>query len=285
MFCWMDGQYQLAEELRISPLEHGYLYGVGFFETFRTYDGVAVYLDEHMARLQEALQAYHLAMPYTVEEIREVIETLTEQADGQDGYFRLNVAAGNYGLGLQPATYDEVTVIVFRKELGNAPVVAKTAHWIEQPRNTPEHAAARFKSHHFGNNVLARQQLPNLAQYEGFFTTTEGYVAEGVTSNIFWVTRGELYTPQTDIGILAGVTRAKVIALAKRLGIPVYEGRFAKQQLEQADEVFVTNSIQELVPIGQLEQSMYAGVEGSVFKQLAFAYQHAITEEIQHAKF
>lgn len=275
MLCWMNGQYIDEHELKISPFDHGFLYGLGFFETFRTYEGKAVYLQQHFNRLIEALKEYRIHFPYTIQDIEEVIEKLNAQ-DGNEGYFRLNVSAGVHPIGLAPSEYTEPTIILFRKELPKmVRGTEKEAVWLKTARNSPEQQT-RYKSHHYGNNVRARLELTSLANEEGFFTDKNGVVAEGITSNIFWIKDGILYTPSTRLGILPGITRAIVIRMAKELTIPVREGSFMTWELEQADECFVTTAVQELVPISHIGKIRFAGSEGRLYKKLHTAYLQKI---------
>ena len=278
MQCWMNGEYVAASDLRISPFDHGFLYGLGFFETFRTYGGKVLFFEAHMERLQTALQQYRIHMPYASNEILEVVKRLNEQAGGLDGYFRLNVSAGEHSIGLQPTEYSEPNVILFRKELHVSPYgQEKTAQWLETSRNSPEQGV-RVKSHHYGNNVLGRFELPSLATQEGFFLTEEGYVAEGITSNIFWAKNDILYTPSLETGILPGITREWVIQKAKKLGIQVEIGLFTRSNVEQASECFITNSVQALVPIDQLQGQKLLGNKGPLFLRLYEAYVEEIKQ-------
>ncbi|ATP38636.1 4-amino-4-deoxychorismate lyase [Solibacillus sp. R5-41] len=279
MLCWMNGHYIEEQEMRISPFDHGFLYGLGFFETFRTYEGQAVLLQEHLNRLLEALKEYRIAFPYTLTELEEIIRQLNAQ-DGQDGYFRLNVSAGPHSIGLAPTEYVAPTVIVFRKPLQVAKRgTEKQAVWLKTPRNSPEQEI-RYKSHHYGNNVRARLELPSLAEFEGFFTTNQGIVAEGITSNVFWVKGGILFTPSIETGILPGITRKVVLELAQQMKIPVREGSFIKQELEQADECFITTAVQELVPISNIDQICFAGNEGRIYGKLHNVYLQNIVDRL-----
>ncbi|MFY0520653.1 aminodeoxychorismate lyase [Lysinibacillus sp. UGB7] len=272
MQCWMNGNYIAAADLRISPFDHGFLYGLGFFETFRTYNGKVLDWAAHIERLQAALAQYRIYMPYSKDDLLAVIDHLNIMAGGQDGYFRINVSAGDHGIGLQPMEYRKPNVIVFRKELHDTPRgKEKTARWLETRRNTPE-CDIRVKSHHYGNNVLGRFELPSLVEQEGFFLTGAGYVAEGVTSNIFWVKNDILYTPSLEAGILPGITRAWVIERAQSLGIKVQIGLFAKNETEQGSECFITNSVQELVPIRALENVQLLGNKGPIYLRLHEAF-------------
>ena len=268
----MNGVYMEASELRISPFDHGFLYGLGFFETFRTYGGKVLFFEAHMERLRAALEQYRIHMPCTPEEILEVVKHLNELAGNTDGYFRLNISAGEHGIGLQPNEYPTPNIIVFRKELLVAPSrQEKTAQWLKTPRNSPEHGV-RVKSHHYGNNVLGRFELPSLATQEGIFLTEEGYIGEGVTSNIFWVKNDILFTPSLETGILPGITRKWVIQKVRQLGICIEVGLYTQKDIEWASECFITNSVQGIVPIVQLEDKKFLGNKGPLYDRLIKAY-------------
>ena len=272
----MNGQYIKSEEIKISPFDHGFLYGLGFFETFRTYDGHVFLFKEHMARLRSALAEYRIAMPYEDAEILEAVQKLTATEGGKDGYFRLNVSGGVHDIGLAPASYQAPNVILFRKRLvPTFPSGERAAVWLETARNNPE-SSIRHKSHNYLNNVRGRLELPSLKEREGLFVTAEGYVAEGVTSNVFWLKNSVLFTPAIDTGILPGTTRARVIEIAVAEGITVNEGFYSKRDVENADEVFVTNSVQELVPLTSIEEVLLPGAQGIYYTKLHKLYREQI---------
>ncbi|MCG7346245.1 aminodeoxychorismate lyase [Sporosarcina sp. ACRSL] len=278
MCCWMNGQYEQADELRISPFDHGFLYGAGFFETFRTYDGHVFLFEEHMERLRAALHEYRIVMPYSDEEILEAVYGLYIRSGERDGYYRLNVSAGVHDIGLAPSEYRSPNVILFRKELALAPRgTEKKAVWLETERNLPE-SSVRHKSHNFLNNVRGRMELSSLKDLEGIFLTAHGHVAEGVTSNVFWVKDEALYTPSVDTGILPGITRAFLLELGEKLGMDVHIGLFPKNDVEQADEVFVTNAVQELVPLSAVGDRLLPGSSGVYYQKLHRLYVQAIDE-------
>lgn len=274
MDAWKNGKIYSRNELTISAYDHGFLYGLGFFETFRTYEGQVFLFDEHWMRLCRALADFRMTMPYDKETIIAAIENLTKENNGEDGYFRLNISAGVHDIGLQPSQYEEPTVILFRKALHITPRgTEKSAIWLKTTRNSPE-SADRHKSHHFANNVQARFEIESLATHEGVFLTAEGYVAEGVTSNIFWVKDKKIYTPSLKTGILAGITREWILH-----NFEVEEGLFTKDVLEAADEVFITNAVQEIVPIKELDGKQFLGNHGPVYTVLHDAYVKCIQEE------
>jgi len=266
----MNGEYLKAEDIKISPYDHGFLYGIGFFETFRTYDGKVFLFQQHIDRLTKALEEYKILMPYTEQEILKVVKKLNDSSGGEDGYFRLNVSGGVHDIGLAPSVYPTPNVILFRKDLiPAARGTSKKGVWLDTPRNSPE-SGIRHKSHNFLNNVRGRLELPSLKDLEGLFLTTEGFVAEGVTSNVFWVKDNELYTPAIETGILPGTTRSFLMNLAQDAGIVVNEGFYSKSDAEHADEMFVTNAIQELVPLSSIGEIILPGASGAYYNKLHY---------------
>ncbi|MBM7580675.1 aminodeoxychorismate lyase [Jeotgalibacillus terrae] len=269
MKLWLDGQVIEEADARISPFDHGFLYGMGVFESFRTYDGFPFLIGDHIKRLQFALDEMNIETELSVQYVKRIIEELRMANGGEDGYFRLNVSAGERGIGLDPSPYTRPMLMLLQKTLTAHPS-ERHAQWLKLPRNSPE-TAVRLKSHHYFNNLAARREVPD-AKTEGIFLTTDGVISEGLASNVYWVKDGTLYTPDETTGMLAGVTRKMVLALARTEGIPVREGRFTQADAEGASEWFVSNSIQEIVPITQFEERVFPD-SGPVFSRLQHLYK------------
>lgn len=274
MYVYVNGEVVHKDEARISPFDHGFLYGLGVFETFRTYDGHPFLLDDHLERLNHSLREMNIAKSFTRCEVMEILHRLLEANRLQNAYVRLNVSAGIGDIGLQTSEYDQPTVIMYMKPLlapsfskGKIGIVLKTR------RNTPE-GKERLKSHHYLNNIIGKREIGARTDVEGIFLNEQGYVAEGIVSNIFWVKNGTVYTPAIHVGILNGVTRQFVIALLNALKIECQEGFYTLDHLRQADEIFVTNSIQEIVPIYQMDGRAYQGANGPVTSLLQKHYKH-----------
>ncbi|GIN92149.1 4-amino-4-deoxychorismate lyase [Siminovitchia terrae] len=278
MYIFLNGEIIEKEKALISPFDHGYLYGVGAFETFRTYEGIPFLLNEHLERLNTALVEMGINRTFEKEEVLAAIEKLSELNQLPDSYIRMNVSAGPAEIGLQTNLYLDPTVIIFQKELPPLePLREKEAVLLTIRRNTPE-TKTRLKSHHFFNNIAAKRELGADPGKEGIFLSEDGYLAEGVTSNLFWVKDRKIYTPAIETGILNGITRQFIFRLAERLGIPAEEGLYKEQALIQADEIFFTNSIQEIVPVKEYEGKVLPGKEGAIVQKLHRLYQKSITE-------
>jgi 4-amino-4-deoxychorismate lyase len=273
MYLYIDGRVVSKEEAVISPFDHGFMYGLGAFETFRTYNGHPFLLAEHVRRLNEALEELNISLCLNMKRVREMVAVLLSKNEWDDAYFRLNVSAGMGDIGLQTEPYRSPVVILFAKPLPQpgAMPAEKELVILKTVRNTPE-GEKRLKSHHYLNSILGKRELRDGFSQEGVFLTKEGFVSEGTVSNLFWVRDGVLYTPGLSTGILNGITRQWVIAAANVLNIPLKTGNYNVDELIRADEIFLTNSIQELVPVGQLQDRMYRGQGGEIVQSLQKLY-------------
>ncbi|MFC5704261.1 aminotransferase class IV [Cohnella faecalis] len=259
MIVLLNGQRTGSKEAVISVFDHGFLYGMGLFETFRTYGGKAWLLDRHARRLAESCEAIGITYRPDVAAMEKQISALLEANELADGYIRWSVSAGEGIIGLPTDPYDAPAEIVYAKPLAaDRPDTraGKPLRLLRTPRSTPENGALRLKSFHYMNNMVAKRELsasdaPPGA--EGLFLDYRGYLCEGLVSNIFWVSGGTLHTPSLETGPLPGITRKFVIELAGRLGMDVLEGLYRWDELYRADEAFLTNSIQEIVPVTALD--------------------------------
>ncbi|RXZ79307.1 4-amino-4-deoxychorismate lyase [Paenibacillaceae bacterium] len=272
----------------ISVYDHGFLYGIGLFETFRTYEGGQPFLlERHLARMMEGCRELGIHCPQLADQaaIRQWLAMLMEANELAEAYVRLTVTAGIGELGLPPADYEQPNMVMMVKKLPavNEQLYAngKELRRLAAVRNSPE-GAVRRKSLHYMNNIIAKRELVASGAApgsEGLMLTREGWLAEGIVSNLFFVREGRLYTPSIDTGILPGITRERVMELAREIGYSVEEGHYTWQELLQADELWLTNSIQELVPVTRLSEESGAvhvvghGTAGEVTLRLLHAYR------------
>ena len=286
MYLYLNGQIVPKEEAAISPFDHGYLYGLGVFETFRTYNGHPFLITDHLTRLRKGMRELNIPRPINETHLRKVIQDLLIKNNLSDAYCRLNVSAGVGEIGLRTASYDEETIILFQKELPpSIPLREKEGIVLELRRNTPE-TKERLKSHHYLNNIAAKREIGSSMDQEGIFLTDKGFICEGITSNIFWIKEGELFTPSVDTGLLNGITRQFILFLAEELQLPVHTGSYMIRELENAQEVFFTNSVQEIMPLNKLGSIQFPGSKGEFVQLLYKHYQKYVTHlcSIQDAK-
>jgi 4-amino-4-deoxychorismate lyase len=258
MWMMMNGQLIRDQEAMVSVYDHGYMYGVGLFETLRVYNRIPYLLVEHLQRLTESCKALQIEWMNTAQEIRAQLAQLLDANELEHAYVRITISAGTAPLGLPDRSYTNPNVLIYMKPLSEMLTFAKrptkNLQILKLRRNLPEDVQ-RYKSAHYLNNILGKQeclQYPWAQDAEGLFLTQEQYLAEGVVSNLFFVKSGKLFTPSIETGILAGITRQWVIEQAELLGFEVEQGLYALDDLQNADEVFITNSVQELVAVNKI---------------------------------
>ncbi|CAM4487061.1 aminodeoxychorismate lyase [Paenibacillus tarimensis] len=285
-----NGSVVDANEAVIPVYDHGFLYGMGLFETFRTYNGKPYLLDMHMERLKNGCRALFIDCRLTAATVREWIAEIMKANQLEDAYIRLTVTAGKAELGLPAADYDSPNVLIITKPLPALPEAAYVEGrelWLLQTRrNTPE-TDIRLKSLHYMNNIVAKRELAALGAApgaEGLMLTREGLLAEGIVSNLFFLRGGVVCTPHIDTGILPGITREKVLELAAALGYRTEEGFYRWDDLLEAEEVWITSSIQEVMPISRLVDQqgdkviVGEGYAGEAATRLIAAYRKTTNE-------
>ncbi|HZG73007.1 MAG TPA: aminotransferase class IV, partial [Chondromyces sp.] len=117
MYVYINGRIIEKEKAAISPFDHGFLYGLGVFETFRTYEGHPFLLDDHVERLNAGLKELKIEKEFSRQEVLEIINRLSEKNGWENSYIRFNVSAGNGEIGLQTESYLNPSIIVFQKPL------------------------------------------------------------------------------------------------------------------------------------------------------------------------
>lgn len=279
MYIYCNSQFIKDTEATISPFDHGFLYGIGVFETFRVYKGFPFLLYDHLKRLQYAIDELEISYKLNVNEVSDVLQKLIHinQFENEDVTVRLNISAGNGEVGKLLQSYESPNVLCFLRKAPEIQRTEKHAAILHLRRNTPE-GKNRLKSHHYLNNILGKRELKSSPDLEGIFLTEQGYVAEGVVSNVFWMKNDIVYTPSLETGILNGITRKFTIKCLQMLGIPIQEGLFPLEDLLNASEVIITNSSQELVPIKTINNHVFRGSDGIIIQRLNELYSHYRTK-------
>lgn len=287
MIIYMNGQFLSEEQATVSVYDHGFMYGMGLFETMRTYNGVPFLWERHLARLRADCQQLSIAFNFDSEELLRIVRKLLSLNGLTDAYLRLSVSAGVGAIGLPGGPYEKPSLILYVKELPEEPpsleASSRQLQQLKLRRNTPE-SGRRMKSFHYMNNILAKRELiqyPWASRAEGLFLDAGGYLAEGMVTNLFFVHKGAVYTPHLDTGILPGITRQFILDLATGLGWRIEEGYYTWEQLRQADEIFLTNSVQGIVPVMCLWDT--DGMRTSIGNERPGVMTHELYEKYQAA--
>ncbi|HVR73673.1 MAG TPA: aminotransferase class IV [Planctomycetota bacterium] len=286
----VNGALTPAEEARISPLDHGFLYGDSVYETIRTFHGKPFLLSRHLDRLQRSLDRIFLSLPMARKAFEnEVLRSLDETPiDGEAGA-RIVVSRGTGPIGLDLTNCPKASYMIYVFELapgavppesfpssnggGIAVVISKTR------RNSPRALDPAIKSGNFLNNILAFKDAQDAGAQESLLLNTEGYLAEGTTSNVFVAKDDLVWTPNT-FGILDGITRAVLFEEAARAGITLGETNIPPEALFTADEVFITSSIRGIVPVTRVNgRTVGSGKRGPITHRMQEVYAARVEEE------
>lgn len=254
----VNGEIAPAEEARISPLDHGFLYGDSVYETIRTFHGRPFLLGRHLDRLQRSLDRVFLSLPVSRKELEEEVErTLREVPIEGEVAARIVVSRGVGPIGLDITKCPRASILIFVFEL--VPGLVPASSYETKPgggisiviskvrRNSPRALDPAIKSGNFLNNILAFKDAQDAGADEAILCGVEGYLAEGTTSNIFVVKNDLVWTPNA-FGILEGITRGVLFEEAAAVGISLGETNIPPEALFSADEVFITSSIRGVVP-------------------------------------
>ena len=257
MLIYMDGRLVKQEEARVSVFDHGLLYGDGVFEGIRTYGGLIFKCKEHVDRLYNSAHVIALKIPLTKQAMTQAMVKTLKANKIKDGYIRAVVTRGVGDLGLDPRNCPKPTVFIiadkiclYPKEFYQKGLKIVT---VATRRNVPEAVSPRIKSLNYLNNIMGKIEAVNLGVPEAVMLDQNGFVTEGTGDNIFIVKGKRLVTPPISAGILNGITRAAVLKLAPKAGLRPSEEMLTRFDLFTADEMFLTGTAAEIVPVVMMD--------------------------------
>jgi branched-chain amino acid aminotransferase len=281
---WQNGEFVAWEDAKVHALSHGLHYGTGVFEGIRCYEterGPAVFRHrEHLERLEKSAELYYMELPYSTEELRLATHELIRRNGLGSCYIRPLAFRGYGNLGLY-ATDAPIEVIVaafpwgvyLGEEGARSGIRTRVSSWrtISGDSLIP-HAKA---SGQYLNSVLAKTEATGAGYDEAILLDQHGCVSEGSGENVFVVRDGVLCTPGHTSAILDGITRASVIQIAGDLGYRVEERDIARAELYLADEVFLTGTAAELVPVREVDDHSL-GEPGEITRVIQARFQDAL---------
>jgi branched-chain amino acid aminotransferase len=270
---YISGKFYDKADAKISVYDHGLLYGDGVFEGLRSYGGKVFQLQEHLRRLYESAKSIWLEIPMSIEAMTAaVLETLIVN-NLSDAYIRLVVTRGAGSLGLDPTRTSDPQIIIIADKITLYPaeyydkgLEIITASTI---RNHPAALSPRIKSLNYLNNIMAKIEGLKAGCIEALMLNSKGEVAECTGDNIFILRHKQLLTPSIEAGILEGVTRDAVIKLAREAEIEVREIPLTRHDVYVADEVFLTGTAAEVIPVVKIDNRVIGnGEPGPITRDL-----------------
>ncbi len=283
---WQNGELVAWEDAKVHVLTHGLHYGTAVFEGIRAYEtpqgtGIFRHLD-HLDRLFNSAKLYYMPVPYGLEELRAATHELISANELRECYIRPIIYRGYGEMGLYPLDAPvEVAIAVWEwgaylgEEGKRDGIRAKVSSWrrISHDSLIP-HAKA---SGQYLNSVLAKIESSKAGYEEAILLDSHGFVSEGSGENIFVVRDGKIFTPPQTAGILDGINRKSIVQIARDLGYELIERDIARAELYLADEVFMSGTAAELVPVREIDDhTIGAGEPGEVTRAVGRVFDDAL---------
>jgi para-aminobenzoate synthetase component 1 len=280
MKACVNGEIVDENTAAIRPLDYGLLYGWGLFESMRAGNKGVFRLRSHLSRLRDAAGGIHIPLPWSDDEIRVMIDATLEANGLSEAYVRVTLTKG---VGEPRLKFHDgyPTIVVVARKLPDRRTSARLAFsarysvYSKDPRT-------RIKSTNYLLSALAKAEARELGVDDVIWVNENGFVTECSSANIFLVCGGRLITPARESGILPGITRDSVIDVARDMGIPIEERLVERSDVMNASEVFITNSINGITPIIQLDgRNIGDGQAGKITMRINGGYLELVR---QHEK-
>lgn len=278
----IDGRVGRPEEVTLQVTDNGFVFGDSAYETLRTYAGRPCELERHLRRLRRSIDLLGFELSLGDDEIRARIDATLDFASNAESYLRVIVSRGVGDMSYRFERIAAPTVVVYVKPLEAPPAslyeTGAAAAIVSVRRNPVEALNPAMKASNLLNNALAAREGFARGAAEALLLNLRGEVAEGAGSNVFIVKDGLLLTPPLDAGILPGITREIVLEIARKEAIPVDERTLFPKDLASADELMITSSMREVLPMVTLDgRPVGAGIPGPIARRLLVAYRRHVS--------
>jgi branched-chain amino acid aminotransferase len=284
---YVNGKIAPATQAAIPVYDHGFLFGEGVYETLRTYNHVPFLYDGHTRRLRASAGHIALDVPFTDGELLEWIsDTMAAAGKMTEAYIRVLLTRGVGELTYDVRATPDPSLVVIVKPLEEPPARVFSdgirISLVPILRNHPGSVNPIIKSNNLLNNALAMQEANRRGAEEGLMCNYRGELSECSQANFFMVRKGVALTPQTDAGLLEGLTRSFLFEVGKDVGVEVRGATLVPKDLESADEAFITSTTRELSPVTRIDdRAVGTGKPGPVTLKLLDGYRRrarAITQ-------
>lgn len=283
-FAFINDSFVPEDQATISIFDRGFLYGDGLFETVRIYGGKVFRLERHLERLASGLRTLRFTIPYDSAALSRRLNELIARNEVREGFARIIVTRGigDFGLGTTSAR-DPVVVMYAQSrppfgpeqyQRGFRVVLAKER---ANAQSTMEVTKTISRVHH----VIAKMEAERAGVDDAIMLNTRGHIAEGTTSNAFLIKGGRLLTAPIEEGLLPGITREVIQTLATQKRVPIQEGAYSVEDVYGADEVFLSSTLIELMPVTEVDgRKIGDGEPGPITRELHEAYQKLVAREL-----
>jgi len=270
MKVYLNGEIKDSQSI-VDMFEPGFLFGWGVFETLRVYNKVAVFLNEHLKRLEKGAKNIDLDFPAV--DFSSQINSLLEENKLAEAYCRITLFKKRKSTG--------VIIYVSNFEYYNLDDYEKGFKAIIAPfKRYSDDFLTGVKSTSYLHSRFAWKKAQDREVDEAVFLNENNFLSEGTRTNLFFIKNNKIFTPSIDCGILSGITREKVIEVIKKEGLELIEGEFSLDKLKSADEAFLTSSLMEIMPLVEIDQEQIGSKRmGRITEVLLNGYRKLIKEQ------
>jgi branched-chain amino acid aminotransferase len=285
MRVYLNGHILNQEDANINVFDRGLLFGDGVFETIRAYEGKPFRLDRHLARLREGCRELRISgLPEDAEITEHIYELYSLNVGKGDAYVRITVTGGEYdgSKTLERPSHPNIVIVVMLYEGYPQRFYDSGVHMVASGiRRSVSSPLSRIKSNNYLATLMAKQEARDKGADDAVMLSSDGYLVEGTSSNLFLVSHGEVFTPDVACGLLPGITRETVIELCQSLSLHCSTGYYSMEDLVEADEVFLTVSTGEVVPVCEVDGMAFGETcPGPLTLRVHEAYRDLVREEL-----
>ena len=272
LIVYLNGEYVPLKDARIPVMDRGFLFGDGVYELIPVYGDRIFRLDEHLARLQNSLDAIDIPNPHSDEEWETLIENVLSENPGSDHrsvYIEVTRGVGErdhlYEQQLKPTVFILCRPVIARDLSGGVSVITHPdIRW----------DYCHIKAISLLPGVLLKNHARNTGGAHEAILIRDGEVTEGAASNVFIVSNGIVATPPKDNRLLPGITRDLIVELLEGAGIKCEERVVTESDLNKAEEIWITSSVMEIAPVVRLDgRTLGNGAPGSMWQRVHELYE------------
>ncbi len=284
----INGVITKPKDAKISVFDRGFLFGDAIYEVTRSYGRILFELEAHIERLYKSADKINLKMTMSQKDMIQHIYNIYKKQNQDNVFMRIQISRGQGPIGMASHLAEKPNEVIFMYPF--TPIDSKyydqgaKTFVSSRLRNTKQAMDPNIKSGNYLNNVMAFMEGEKDDAFEVFMVNGKNQITEGCTSNLFIIKNGVLITPPSEYDILQGITRKILMKLAPKIGIRCVEEGFDLKTLQNADEVFLTSSTREIVPICNVNGKSWDVNRFSLTKKLVEAYKRYIEEYCERAQ-
>jgi len=257
-YVYLNGAFVKSDAAMVSVFDQGFLYGDGIFESFRSIGDRLYQFSQHYQRLLQSAAALCYPVTFSQQELEAILLELRQRNNLHEAYYRITITRGKGQIGFQRTMENSLTCLVVGTEFKALDSVSYQQgiplRVAQTRRNAPEAINPKIKSTSNLNSLLGKLEAKASGVFEVIMLNNKQHICEGASSNIFWTKGQWVFTPDASTGLLEGVTRSTIMRLCEeKLNLRVVTGEFKLQDLKFSDEVFITSTSLEVMPVVKVD--------------------------------